>query len=226
MHKSSQTPWGVYRVLLLIFTVASLYMGWGWSPAAANGVPVQIFLEHTPFKATWSPAAGGHGMAVVAANDEQVRVMAQNLPAPPAPKVYYAWLEQAAGGFLPVGILDYNSDGTASLTQTVRDLPYSENFSWVLVSVEDPGQVGSAPGPEIALAGRLPNAMALPHQVDQLPALLPVTGAEEAVGALAAWRWFGLGLGLVAVVFVAVAWRRATASLAGRRIRRLQGEEP
>lgn len=148
------------------------------TPVAANGVPVEIYLDHLPFKTTWSPAAGGRGIAVVAANDEQVRVMAQNLPTPPAGKIYYAWLEQAAGGFLAVGALSYLNDGTASIDQHMPELPHSEYFSWVLVSLEDMRSVGDAPSIDVALAGRLPNAMALPPSGGEPPALLPVTGAH------------------------------------------------
>jgi len=144
----------------------------------ANGIPVQIFLDHVPLKTTWDAASGGRGVAVVSANDEQVRVMAQNLPAPPDGANYYAWLEQVDGSFLPVGPLLYQNDGTASIDQSMPGLPYSENFSWVLVSLENPQAVGSTPSPEIALAGRLPNAEALPLSGNDAPQLLPVTGAS------------------------------------------------
>jgi hypothetical protein len=38
--------------------------------------------------------------------------------------------------------------------------------------------VGSAPGRDVALAGKLPNALALPPTGSQVPSLLPVTGGE------------------------------------------------
>lgn len=167
------------------------------TPAAANGIPVEIFLDHLPFKTTWSPAAGGRGIAVVAANDEQVRVMAQNLPAPPAGKIYYAWLEQTQGGFLPVGALSYLNDGTASIDQHMPELPHSEYFSWVLVSLEDMRYIGDAPSIEVALAGRLPNAMALPPAGGESPALLPVTGGHADTSG-----WLGLPLLWVLILLV------------------------
>lgn len=163
---------------------------------SANGVPVEIFLDHLPFKTTWEPAAKGRGIAVVAANDEEVRVMAQNLPMPPAGQVYYAWLEQTEGGFLSVGALNYLSDGTASISQHMPELPHSEHFSWVLISLEDMRQVGSAPSIDVALAGRLPNPMALPPTGGESPSLLPVTGAEQ--GGSPAW----LGLPLLWALFL------------------------
>jgi hypothetical protein len=166
------------RTLFFIAVVLLASAGLKTSPVFANGIPVQIFLDHLPFKATWSPAAGGRGVAVISANDEQVRVMAQNLPALPADQVYYAWLEQADGGFLPVGALRYASDGTASIDQHMEALPHSEAFSWVLISLEDPANVGNAPARDVALAGKLPNALALPPTGNQVPALLPVTGGE------------------------------------------------
>ncbi|MCB0112622.1 MAG: hypothetical protein KDD84_00960 [Caldilineaceae bacterium] len=171
-------PW---LVAVLLFLLAAV-------PVAANGVPVEIFLDHLPFKTTWDPAVNARGMAVVAANDESVRVMAQNLPQPPAGQVYYAWLEQAEGGFLAVGALNYLNDGTASIDQHMPELPHSEHFSWVLVSLEDIRYVGSAPSIDVALAGRLPNAMALPPTAGESPSLLPVTGAEGA----ASHNWLGL----------------------------------
>ncbi|RMH46837.1 MAG: anti-sigma factor [Gammaproteobacteria bacterium] len=146
--------------------------------AFANGVPVQVFLDHLPFRATWEPAAHGRGVAVLAANDEQVRVMIQNVPAPPPDQVYFAWLQKVDGSYLPVGALEYSTDGTASLDQHVADLPYSENFSWVLVTLESPEQVDAQPSDAIALAGRLPNAEALPPTTANVPALLPVTGGK------------------------------------------------
>lgn len=154
-------------------------MAAGTVSVSANGIPVQVFLDHLPFKTTWQPANGGRGVAVVSANDEQVRVMAQNLPTPPAGQVYYAWLEKTAGGFLPVGVMNYQADGTASIDQHMEALPYSENFSWVLISLEDPASTGATPGLEIALAGRLPNPQALPPSISEAPALLPVTGAGQ-----------------------------------------------
>ncbi|MBI1293840.1 hypothetical protein GC175_02630 [bacterium] len=169
------------------------------TPAAANGIPVEIFLDHLPFKTTWSPAAGGRGIAVVSANDEQVRVMAQNLPAPPAGRIYYAWLEQTQGGFLPVGALSYLNDGTASIDQHMPELPHSEYFSWVLVSLEDMRYVGDAPSIDVALAGRLPNAMALPPAGGESPALLPVTGAHADAS-----LWLGLPLLWVLILLVVV----------------------
>lgn len=168
-RRHSLSAW--FFAILLWFLVTT--------PVAANGVSVEIFLDHLPFKTTWSPAAGGRGIAVVGANDEQVRVMAQNLPAPPAGKVYYAWLERTTGGFLAVGALSYLNDGTASIDQHMPELPYSENFSWVLISLEDMRSVGAAPSIDVALAGRLPNAMALPPAGGESPALLPVTGAHQ-----------------------------------------------
>lgn len=145
-------------------------------PVRANGIPVQVYLDFVPFKATWTPAQQARGMAVVSANDEEVRVMAQDLPAPPVGSVYYAWLERVDGGFLPVGPLTYAEDGTASINQRMPNLPYSENFAWVLVTLEHPDQVGDTPSADIALAGRLPNPVALPVDNDQTPDLLPVTG--------------------------------------------------
>lgn len=168
----------------VLFCVGLLltFLGLTVSSTAANGIPVQIFLDHLPFKATWPPAAGGRGVAVVSANDEQVRVMAQNLPALPAGQVYYAWLEKVDGGFLPVGALRYSGDGTASIDQRMEALPHSEAFSWVLISLEEAIDVGIAPGTDIALAGKLPNALALPPTGNQLPSLLPVTGGEAEHG--------------------------------------------
>jgi hypothetical protein len=186
--------WNLCRSFIMILILTCVLIGLTESPAAANGIPVQVFLDHLPFKTTWTPASGSRGVAVVSANDEQVRVMAQDLPEPPAGQVYYAWLEKVEGGFLAIGALDYHNDGTASLNQVVKDLPYSENFSWVLVSVEDSAQIGSTPGSEVALAGRLPNAMALPHREDQVPSLLPVTGEDKLIGALTPGRWIVLGL--------------------------------
>lgn len=190
------------RFLLLVMLVLSLFWG-AFHPASANGVPVQVFLDFLPFKANWEPATHARGVAVLAANDEQVRVMAQTLPAPPPGQVYYAWLQKVDGSYMPVGSLVYHTDGTASLDQHMENLPYSENFSWVLITVEDPNQIGAEPSQEIALAGRLPNVQALPVNSEETPALLPVTGAEVgfaprflggvlfvlAVAALAAWRW-------------------------------------
>lgn len=162
------------RVLLAAFL---LLLCWA-DVSRANGIPVQVFLDHVPMKATWEPASGARGVAVVSANDEKVRVMAQNLPAPPSGSSYYAWLERANGGFLPVGPLAYQSDGTASVEQSMPGLPYSENFSWVLISLENPDAVRSSPGPDVALAGRLPNAEALPLSGNEAPQLLPVTGGD------------------------------------------------
>jgi len=164
--------------LALLIVVCALLAGAGVS--RANGIAVQVFLDHIPVKTTWSPADGGRGVAVISANDEQVRVMAQNLPVPPSGASYYAWLEQANGQFLPVGALIYQSDGTASLDQPMPGLPYSENFSWVLISVEAAGAVGAQPSADVALAGRLPNADALPLTGNQSPQLLPVTGGNHA----------------------------------------------
>lgn len=159
-------------LLALLFLLA-----WA-NEGRANGIPVQIFLDHVPVKTTWAAAERGRGVAVVSANDEQVRVMAQSLPTPPPGTSYFAWLERVGGGFLPVGPLLYQSDGTASIDKEMPGLPYSENFSWVLISLEDPQSVGGRPGPDIALAGRLPNAEALPLAGNDAPQLLPVTGAE------------------------------------------------
>ncbi|MFZ1754865.1 MAG: anti-sigma factor [Caldilineaceae bacterium] len=165
--------WTLVMLLALLFLLAWV------DGASANGIPVQIFLDHVPVKTTWAAAEGGRGVAVVASNDEQVRVMAQNLPVPPSGSSYYAWLEKDGGGFLPVGALIYQSDGTASLDQPMPGLPYSENFLWVLISLENPQAIGSQPSPDIALAGRLPNAEALPLSGNDAPALLPITGAQS-----------------------------------------------
>ncbi len=164
---------------LAIFSLVILLMVAGSVSVSANGIPVQVFLDHLPFKTTWKPATGGRGVAVVSANDEQVRVMAQNLPTPPAGQVYYAWLEKTTGGFLPVGAMTYQTDGTASIDQHMEALPYSENFSWVLISLEDASSTGAAPSLEVALAGRLPNPQALPPSVSEAPSLLPITGAAQ-----------------------------------------------
>jgi hypothetical protein len=149
-------------------------------PALANGLPVQIFLDHLPFKSTWTPASSARGVGVISANEELVRVMAQTLPSPPEGRVYYAWLEQVEGGFTPVGEMRYNADGTATIDQRMPNLPYSENFAWVLISLEEIGGIGSAPNVDIALAGRVPNQLALPPVGSELPTLLPVTGASKA----------------------------------------------
>lgn len=167
------------RLPLALLIVVCALLAWV-DVGRANGIAVQVFLDHIPVKTTWGAAEGGRGVAVISANDEQVRVMAQNLPAPPSGASYYAWLEQTDGLFLPVGALLYQSDGTASLDQPMPGLPYSENFTWVLISVESPGAVGSQPSADIALAGRLPNAEALPLAGNQSPQLLPVTGGENA----------------------------------------------
>ena len=145
----------------------------------ANGVPVQIFLDYLPFKSTWEPARNGNGVAIVAANDEMVRVQTQKLPAPPEGHGYFAWLEQTDGGYLPVGELNYQPDGTASITQRIPDLPYSENFAWVLVTVEALEGQKTIPSDDVALAGRLPNPLALPVGSEEAPDLLPVTGGEQ-----------------------------------------------
>lgn len=206
------------RRWFIVFLAALLWV-MGSSPVAANGIPVQVFLDHLPFKATWQPANGGRGVAVVSANDEQVRVMAQNLPTPPAGQVYYAWLEKAEGGFLPVGSMNYQSDGTASIDQHMEALPYSENFSWVLISLEDPTQIGAGPSLEIALAGRLPNPQALPLRSNESPALLPVTGAEAAIqesGNGAITLAIVLLLSVVTVFFVAI--RRSGMALLRRTV--------
>lgn len=196
------------RTLFFIAGLLLALAGLTASPAAANGIPVQIFLDHLPFKATWSPAVNGRGVAVVSANDEEVRVMAQNLPSPPAEQVYYAWLEQVDGGFLAVGALRYASDGTASIDQHMESLPHSEAFSWVLISLEDPAHVGSAPSTDVALAGKLPNALALPPTGNQVPALLPVTGGEvEPDGSLVSLP-FVIGAALVVILAVLGGVRR------------------
>lgn len=167
--------WPLRRLPRVIFIALLLLLSWA-DVSRANGIPVQVFLDHVPLKATWEPASGARGVAVVSANDEKVRVMAQNLPTPPSGSSYYAWLERATGGFLPVGPLAYQSDGTASVDQSMPGLPYSENFSWVLITLENPDAVRSRPGPDVALAGRLPNAEALPLAGNEAPQLLPVTG--------------------------------------------------
>lgn len=161
----------------------------------ANGIPVQVFLDHLPFKTTWEPASNGRGVAVVASNDEQVRVMVKNLPQPPAGSVYYAWLEKAAGGYLSVGALNYLPEGTASIDQNMPDLPYSENFAWVLVTVEQPSSIGPEPSADIALAGRLPNPLAIPATSSETPEMLPVTGGES--------TWSPTALLLIAMVVLA-----------------------
>jgi hypothetical protein len=168
------------RGMVLLF-LALLSLGGTGKAAWANGVPVQVFLDYLPFKSTWIPASGGRGVAVVSANDEQVQVNIQSMPEPPAGTVYYAWLEHVDGGYIGVGPLGYRSDGTASTNRSVPGLPYSENFSWVLVSVEPAGELGEAPSADIALAGRLPNPVALPEPVGEPPQLLPVTGASPTI---------------------------------------------
>lgn len=165
------------RATLVLMLALSFLLAWP-GITNANGIPVQVFLDHVPVKTTWDAASGGRGVAVVSSNDEQVRVMAQNLPAPPAGTSYYAWLERVGGSFLPVGELLYQSDGTASLDQSIPGLPYSENFTWVVISLESPQSRGSRPSADIALAGRLPNAEALPLAGNDAPALLPVTGGQ------------------------------------------------
>lgn len=166
--------------LLTALLISLLLLAIGMGRAEANGVPVQIFLDFLPFKSTWQPASEGRGVAVVSANDELVRVMAQNLPAPPQGRAYFAWLERVEGSFLAVGALSFSSDGTASLDQPMEDLPYSENFAYVLVSLEAVDALGANPADEIALAGRLPNPVALPPVNSQAPPLLPITGAAGA----------------------------------------------
>lgn len=175
-------------------------------PAQANGLPVQVFLDHLPFKATWTPATNARGVGVISANEELVRVMAQTLPAPPEGRVYYAWLERVEGSFIPVGEMRYSPDGTATIDQRVPNLPYSENFAWVLVALEESGRIGSAPNVDIALAGRVPNQLALPPTGNELPALLPVTGASRAelsgIAPASALLWVVVLLTL----FVILAW--------------------
>jgi hypothetical protein len=156
-------------VVLLLLTPRTIH---------ANGIPVQVFLDYLPFKSTWEAAKLGRGVAVIASNDEVVRVNAQNLPQPPNGTVYYAWLEKTNGEYLSVGPLNYQPDGTASIDQTMPELPYSENFAWVLISVENSGGIGSSPSSDIALAGRLPNPVALPETSNSAPEFLPVTGAS------------------------------------------------
>ncbi|HRJ43861.1 MAG: hypothetical protein KJZ86_11050 [Caldilineaceae bacterium] len=175
--QTSNLPPLVGRTFFVLF-LSLLFLLIGAGAGQANGIPVQIFLDHVPVKTTWTAADGGRGVAVVSANDEQVRVMAQNLPAPPDGVGYFAWLERVGGSFLPVGPLLYQSDGTASLDQEMPNLPYSESFSWVLISLEAPHSIGSRPSADIALAGRLPNAEALPLAGGDTPQLLPVTGTQ------------------------------------------------
>jgi hypothetical protein len=165
------------RHRLLVATLILFALSLSVQTARANGIPVQVFLNYLPLKSTWAPAGDGRGLAVISANDEQVQVMVQNMPEPPDGSAYHAWLELVEGGFLSVGVLSYRSDGTASLNQSVPGLPYSENFSWVLVSVEPAGEAREAPGADIALAGRLPNPVALPGPFNEPPQLLPVTGS-------------------------------------------------
>ncbi len=212
------------RSIVLLGLALSLWVIWA-IPVAANGVPIQIFLDHLPFKTTWEPANGARGVAIVASNDEEVRVMAQNLPSPPSGQVYYAWLEQAEGGFLSVGALDYRSDGTASLDQQMPELPHSEHFSWVLVSLEDPGYIGNAPGVNVALAGRLPNALALPLRGNETPALLPVTGATlpGSTWFASPLMWIALALLLSLTLVLTSAWRRQQPSR--QHIQRAQKDE-
>ena len=167
----------IKRTPVAVLLVLTALLAWA-SVGNANGIPVQIFLDHVPVKTTWDAANNGRGVAVISSNDEQVRVMAQNLPTPPSGTSYYAWLEQNNGGFLPVGSLLYQSDGTASIDQPMPGLPYSENFTWVLISLENPQAVGSKPSADVALAGRLPNVEALPLSGNQAPQLLPVTGSD------------------------------------------------
>lgn len=204
------------------FLLAILFLLLGIRGAAANGVPVQIFLDYLPFKATWEAANGARGVAVVASNDEQVRVMAQRLPQPPAGLVYYAWLEEVEGGFLPVGELVYAGDGTASIDQPMPNLPYSENFAWVLVSLERPGAIAQAPAAEIALAGRLPNPVALPVTGDEVPSLLPVTGglgkAPQNTAAANLWLPVAL-LALGATAAVGLRWHGVSGADRARRTR-------
>ena len=178
-----------HLALLLISTVGIILAFIPNKMVYANGVPVQIFLDYLPFKATWEPAKEGSGVAVVAANDELVRVQAQKLPPPPQGYGYFAWLERTDGGYLPVGELDYQADGTASITQRIPDLPYSENFSWVLVTVESLSESKTVPSDDVALAGRLPNPLALPVGSNEAPEFLPVTGGERS----------GDGMGMVAL---------------------------
>lgn len=201
----------LFTQILFIIGIFVSFAGLTASRAAANGIPVQIFLEHLPFKATWSPAAAGRGVAVVSANDEEVRVMAQNLPSPPAGQVYYAWLEQIDGGFLAVGALNYADDGTASVDQHMEALPHSEAFSWVLISLEDPASVGRAPATEVALAGKLPNALALPPTGNQVPALLPVTGGEVGQGEWISSLTLWIGAALLVILAVYGGARRLQA---------------
>lgn len=186
-------PAGALRLGFVLLLALTLLLAWTQT-TQANGIPVQVFLDHVPVKTTWAAATDGRGVAVVASNDEQVRVMAQNLPAPPEGTSYYAWLEQVGGGFVPVGSLRYQSDGTASLDQPMPGLPYSDNFTWVIISLEDPQALGARPGADIALAGRLPNAEALPLTGNDTPALLPVTGGAAGNSSLSILLLALLGL--------------------------------
>jgi hypothetical protein len=204
----SPNPWLCHRLaFVLLFLLVAVIQP---APLWANGIPVQVYLDHLPFKATWSPASGSSGIAVVSANDELVRVMAQNLPAPPSAQIYYAWLEKITGDYLPVGALIYRSDGTASIDQHLEALPYSENFSWVLISLENPRQIGNTPSSAIALAGRLPNPLALPPSGNELPALLPVTGSNVAQEGFSLVQSYGpliLALALILTIYTLHRWR-------------------
>ncbi len=193
------------RLLLALLVLAVLELGIWVHPVRANGVPVEVYLDFVPMKANWTPAQHGQGMAVLSANDEEVRVMAQDLPAPPVGMVYYAWLEKVDGSFLPVGPLAYAEDGTATITQRMPNLPYSENFAWVLVALEFPDRVGTAPSGQIALAGRLPNPVALPVEGNQAPELLPVTG-RAAPATRGLWPPTGWAVAVLVIAGV-IAWQ-------------------
>ncbi|GEM_PF-3873470 len=202
----SPGPWSQgLRLMWVLLVLAVLELGIWAHPVRANGVPVEVYLDFVPMKANWTPAQHGQGVAVLSANDEEVQVRAQDLPAPPVGMVYYAWLEKVDGSFLPVGPLAYAEDGTATITQPMPNLPYSENFAWVLVALEFPDRVGTAPSDQIALAGRLPNPVALPVEGNQAPELLPVTG-RAAAATRGLWPPTGWAVAVLVIAGV-IAWQ-------------------
>ncbi|MBM4423044.1 MAG: NPXTG-anchored protein [Chloroflexi bacterium] len=182
--------------LLLLLAIAP------W--VSANGNNQVIFLTFLPDVSNFGNQSAS-GIAIVDLHTGEVSVQATSLT-PVSGSAYHVWL---AGPNLSgaVHIASLTSDG--HLPTTITQLP-SQEYRYILLTLEADGEAPSAPGEKRSLAGVFPNSEALAPvegvgSSGQAVVTDPPKSQLPNTGAIIPDRWLWAGAGVLAVLAVVAA---------------------
>ena len=155
---------------------------WAALPAAANGVPVKIFLNYLPeFSNYGSPQATG--VALVSFGEAWVDIQAEGLP-PVSGQLYEAWLARTeTGDMISLGKFNADASGRVAYHAEFEQLPEAD-YRYFFISVEPDPDPDPAADSRRTIAGIFPNAEVVKATGTPTPTLVP--GVTPTPGAPAA----------------------------------------